>query len=145
MATEAVKERTRKAWRELGFFCGKDKVAKQWRVAGSVAGLRKFASLIRAYASNPVNDRLSEYMHLGPAMNLEIGTAEQTEITDQWIAGSLPDLLNLAGLIEVNVKPNVVGRRIALRSSYSTLAPYDLILDVREESFDPASEDATCR
>lgn len=145
MATEAVKDRTRRAWRELGFYCGKDKAAKEWRVVGSVAGLRKFAALVREYASNPAHDRLSEYMHLGPATNLEIGTSEQTEITDQWVAGSLPDLLNLAGLIELNVRANVVGRRIALRSSYSTLAPYDLILDVRDEAFDPASEDPSCR
>ena len=144
MATEAMKEQKRRAWRELGFFCGKDKAAKEWRVIGSVAGLKKFASLIRAYASNPAHDRLSEYMHLGPATNMEIGTAEQTEITDQSIAGALPDLLNLAGLIEMNVKTNVVGRRISLRSGYSPLAPYDLVLEVREQAFDPASADPTC-
>ncbi len=144
MLNEAAKERTRQAWRELGFFCGKDKVAKEWRVVGSVAGLRHFASLIRAYASDPEHDRFMECMDLGPAMNLQIGTWDQTEITDEWIAGALPDLLNLAGLIELNVKANVVGRRIALRSSYSPLAPYDLILDVREDAFDPASADPAC-
>ena len=144
MATEAVKEQRRKAWRELGFFCGKDKAAKEWRIVGSVAGLRGFAALIRTYASNPAHDRLSEYMHLGPVTNLEVGTWEQPDITDQGIAGSLPDLLNLAGLIELNVRANMVGRRIALRSSYSPLASYDLILEVRDEAFDPASADPAC-
>lgn len=141
MLNEGAKEHARRVWRELGFFCGKDKAAKEWRVVGSVVGLRKFASLIRTYASNPAHERLSEYMHLGPAMNLEIGTSEQTEITDQWIAGSLPDLLNLAGIIERNVQANVIGRRIALRSNYSPLAPYELILEVRDDAFDPASAD----
>ena len=112
--------------------------------ATKLADPRAFAALIRAYASNSAHDRLSEYMHLGPATNLEVGTWEQPDITDQGIAGSLPDLLNLAGLIELNVRANVVGRRIALRSSYSPLAPYDLILDVRDEAFDPASADPTC-
>lgn len=144
MATEAAKEVTRLAWRELGFFCGKNDAAKEWRIVGSVKGLRKFAAEIRAYASNPANDRLSEYTQLGPAMNLEIGTSHQTEITEQWIGGPLADLLRLATFIERSVQDNVVGKCVALRSNFSPMAPYELILDVRDESFDPASADPTC-
>lgn len=145
MANEAVKENTRRAWRELGFFCGLDKAAKEWRIVGSVKGLKKFAAEIRKYASNPANDRLSEYMHLGPAMNLEIGTLHQAEIADQWIGGPLPALIHLASLIDQSVQANMIGKRIALRSNFSPLAPYELILDVREDAFDPASADPTCR
>ena len=137
-------ESTRKAWRELGFFCGKNDAAKEWRIVGSVAGLRKFAAEIRAYASNPANDRLSEYAQFGPAMNLEIGTSHQPEITEQWIGGPVADLLRLATFIERSAQPNVVGKSVALRSNFSPMAPYELILDVREESFDPASADPTC-
>jgi hypothetical protein len=144
MASDAAKEVTRRAWRELGFFCGKNDAAKEWRIVGSVKGLRKFAAEIRAYASNPANDRLSEYTQLGPAMNLEIGTSHQTEITEQWIGGPLADLLRLATFIERSAQDNVVGKRVALRSNFSPMAPYELILDVREESFDPASADPTC-
>ena len=144
MATEAAKEVTRRAWRELGFYCGKNDAAKEWRIVGSVAGLRKFAAEIRAYASNPANDRLSEYTQLGPAMNLEIGTSHQTEITEQWIGGPLADLLRLATFIERSAQDNVVGKCVNLRSNFSPMAPYELILDVREESFDPASADPTC-
>ena len=144
MATEAAKEVTRRAWRELGFYCGKNDAAKEWRIVGSVKGLRKFAAEIRAYASNPANDRLSEYTQLGPAMNLEVGTSHQTEITEQWIGGPLADLLRLATFIERSVQDNVVGKCVALRSNFSPMAPYELILDVREESFDPASADPTC-
>ena len=93
-------ESTRRAWRELGFFCGRDSAAKEWRIVGSVKGLRKFAAEIRKYASNPANDRLSEYTQFGPAMNLELGTSHQSEITEQWIGGPLADLLRLATLIE---------------------------------------------
>ncbi len=144
MTTEAAKEVTRRAWRELGFYCGKNDAAKEWRIVGSVKGLRKFAAEIRAYASNPANDRLSEYTQLGPAMNLEIGTSHQTEITEQWIGGPLADLLRLATFIERSVQANVVGKCVNLRSNFSPMAPYELILDVREESFDPASADPTC-
>jgi hypothetical protein len=144
MASEATNEATRRAWRELGFFCGRDSAAKEWRIVGSVMGLRKFASDLRSYASNPAHDRLSEYTHFGPAMNLEIGTSHQTEITEQWIGGPLADLLRLATLIERSAQDNVVGKRIALRSNFSPMSPYELILDVRDEAFDPASADSTC-
>ena len=137
-------EVTRKAWRELGFYCGKNDAAKEWRIVGSVAGLRKFAAEIRAYASNPANDRLSEYAQFGPAMNLEIGTSHQPEITEQWIGGPVVDLLRLATFIERSAQPNVVGKSVALRSNFSPMAPYELILDVRDDAFDPASADPTC-
>jgi len=144
MPSEAANEATRRAWRELGFFCGRDKAAKEWRIVGSVKGLRKFASELRKYASNPAHDRMSEYMHLGPAMNLEVGTSHQAEISEQWIAGSLMDLQRLVVLIEGNVQANMVGKCIALRSSFSPLSPYELICDVRDDAFDPASADQTC-
>ena len=137
-------ETTRRAWRELGFFCGRNDAAKEWRIVGSVKGLRKFATEIRKYASNQANDRPSEYTHFGPAMNLELGTSHQPEITEQWIGGPLMDLLRLATFIERSVQANVVGKRIALRANFSPMAPYELILDVRDDAFDPASADPTC-
>ena len=144
MPSDATKEATRRAWRDLGVFCGRNDVEKEWRIVGSVKGLRMFAAEIRSYASNPVNDRLSEYTQFGPAMNLEIGTSHQTEITEQWIGGPLVELLRLATLIERSAQDNVVGKRIALRSNFSPMAPYELVLDVRDEAFDPASADPTC-
>jgi hypothetical protein len=144
MPSEATNEATRRAWRELGFFCDRNNAAKEWRIVGSVKGLRKFASEIRKYASNPANDRPSEYQHFGPHMSLEVGTWHQTEITEQWIGGPLTDLLRLAGLIERSVQDNVVGKRIGLRSSFSPMSPYELILEVRDEEFDPALADSTC-
>lgn len=141
MPSEAAKEAKRRAWRELGFFCGRDRAAKEWRIVGSVTGLRKFAAEIRKYASTPANDRLSEYMYFGPAMNLEIGTSHQPEITEQWIGGPLVDLLRLATLIEQSAQHNVVGKHIALRANFSPMAPYELILDVRDDAFDPGLAD----
>ena len=135
-------EATRRAWRALGFFCGRNDAAKEWRIVGSVAGLRKFAADVRKYASNPAHDRLSEYTQFGPAMNLEIGTSHQTEITEQWIGGPLVDLLRLATCIERSAQANVVGKCIALRSNFSPMAPYELILEVRDDAFDPGSADS---
>ena len=143
MPNGAANEATRRAWRELGFFCGRNAAAKEWRIVGSVKGLRKFAVEIRSYASNPANDRLSEYTHFGPSMNLELGTSHQTEITEQWIGGPLADLLRLATFIERSVQANVVGTCIALRANFSPMAPYELILDVRDDAFDPASANSS--
>ena len=61
MSSEAANDATRRAWRELRFFCGRNDAEKEWRIVGSVKGLRKFAAEIRKYASNPAHDRLSEY------------------------------------------------------------------------------------
>lgn len=144
MSNDAAKESTRRAWRELGFYCGRDKTAKEWRIVGSVAGLKKFAAEIRRYASNPAHNRLSEYMHLGPAMNLEICTSHQAEITDQWLGAPVMEFMHLAGLIDRSVQPNMIGKRIALRANFSPMAPYELILDVRDDAFDPASADPAC-
>jgi hypothetical protein len=77
-------------------------------------------------------------------MDLEVGTSHQPEITEQWIGGPLVDLLRLATLIEQSAQANVVGKRIALRANFSPIAPYEIILDVREDTFDPASADPTC-
>jgi len=71
-------------------------------------------------------------------MNLEVGTWHQTEITEQWIGGPLVELLRLATLIERSAQDNMVGKCIALRSSFSPMSSYELILDVRDEAFDPA-------
>ncbi len=98
--SEAANEATRRAWRARGFFCDRNHATKEWRVIGSVTGLRKFTSELRAYASNPANDRPAEYTHFGPAMNLEVGTWHQAEITEQWIGGPLVELRRLATLIE---------------------------------------------
>ena len=144
MPSDAAKESTRRAWRALGFFCGRNDTVKEWRIVGSVKGLRKFAAEIRKYTSNPANDRLSQFTQFGPRMNLEVGTSHQTEITEQWIGGPLVELLRLATLIERSAQDNVVGKRIALRSNFSPLAPYELILDVRDDAFDPALADPTC-
>jgi hypothetical protein len=74
-------------------------------------------------------------------MNFEVGPSHQTEITEQWIGGPLVELLRLATLIEQSAQNNVVGKHIALRSNFSPMAPYELILDIRDDAFDPALVD----
>lgn len=141
MPSEAVNEITRKEWRELGFFYDRDDDAKEWHLVGSVEGLLKFAKILHDYASNPKNDMLSEHDHFGPYMYLEIGTWSEPVITDHWIAGPLKNLLALSSLIEESIGNAKSGDVIHLRKTFSPTSPYELILGVRDNAFDPVSAD----
>ncbi len=144
MATEAVNEATRREWRKLGFFYDRDDHAKSWRIIGTAAGLGAFTKLVRAYASEPKHDALSVHEHFGPYMYLEIGTWRESEITDHWIAGPRTALGSLAQLIERSIQELPVGGLVSLREAFAPRSAYDLVLELRAESFDPAREDKEC-
>ena len=144
MPSAEANEATREEWRDLGLFHDRDDASNSWRIAGTVHGLRKFAGLVRDYASNPRNESLSEHEHFGPYMFLEIGTWSQPEITNHWIAGPLKDLSSLASLIESVADTSPVGERVSLRRLFAAESPYDLIVEVKDDAFDPAREDPQC-
>ena len=144
MPSEATNQATRREWRELGFFYDRDSDAQEWRIFGSVAGLRKFAQLVREYALNPRSDALSEHDHYGPYSYLEIGTWSDSEITDHWIAGPVRELLSLSSLIDDLLPHATAGDRFSLRKDYAPSSPYDLVLLVHDDAFDPARADTQC-
>lgn len=144
MASEKVNQATRKEWRDLGFFYERDDESKEWRILGSRSGIGKFANILREYSQNPVNLKLSEHEHLGPYSYLEIGTWTEAVITDHWIAGRLPDIARLAALVEEQASSSSIGDRIDLRRYYAPDAPYDLVIEIREDNFDPAKADKAC-
>jgi hypothetical protein len=144
VASEATNQATRCEWRELGFFYDRDDHAKAWRVIGTAAGLKAFAALIHAYASDPKHDALSEHQHFGPYMYLEIGTWSEPEITDHWIAGPRTALDALALEIERTIADLPVGDAVSLRQVFASSSAFDLVLERRAEPFDPAEEDKAC-
>jgi hypothetical protein len=139
-----VNEATRREWHELGFFYDRDDHSKSWRIVGTVAGLGAFAKLVRAYASEPKHAPLSEHEHFGPYMYLELGTWTEPEITDHWIAGPRTAMDSLAQLIERSILGLAVGGSASLREAFAPRSAYDLVLELRGEPFDPASEDKEC-
>ena len=143
MPAAEANEATRKEWRNLGFFYDRDDESNSWRIAGTVHGLRKFAGLVRDCALNPKNESLPEHEHFGPYMSLEIGTCSQPEITNHWIASPLEDLSTLASLIE---SVPIYRRLASAYSPFAFLLPthYDLIVEVKDDAFDPAREDPQC-
>jgi hypothetical protein len=142
--SDATNQATQQEWRELGFFYDRDDTAKEWRIVGSVHGLVTFARLIQDYAANPNNDAPSEHDHYGPYMYLEIGTWNEPTISDHWIAGRPSDLRRLSLLIRERLACATVGDRFTFRAVYAPSSPYDLVLDVRDDTFDPARADAHC-
>jgi hypothetical protein len=144
MPSQEVNEQTQAEWRSLGFFYDRDDTSHTWRIVGSAAGIERLTQLIRQYAHDPRNERLSEHEHYGPYQYLEIGTAARAEINAHWIAGSLAELANLASLIEQWLGRARVGDTISLRASYAPDSSHELMLELRDEAFDPAREDPHC-
>jgi hypothetical protein len=139
-----VNAATRREWRELGFFYDRDDRGKSWCIVGTRAGLGAFAECLRTYAANPKRQALSEHEHLGPYMHLKIGTWTDPQINDTWIAGPPGALNSLAQSIDRVVAEMEPGGAASLRHVFAPLAPYDLVLELRPDQFDPASEDKGC-
>jgi hypothetical protein len=140
MPIEDIRERTRRKWRELGFFCNRDDETKVWRLVGSRSGLMRFRDLLLEYANDPSNDYKSEHEHYG-GYCLEIMTWPEPGFDDHAIHGSLADLKRLAAIIEKRLAVAQPGDSICIQEEFAANSPYALILEVREDDFDPAQAD----
>jgi hypothetical protein len=127
----------RSGWRDLGFFYRRDDDSREWWIIGSLDGLHRFAQLINDYASDSGHEGLSEHVHLGPHLYLEIGTWDAPQITDHWIAGPLDELRSLARHIESSIDDLDIGDHLTVRDAFAPEAPYDLLLERRDAGFDP--------
>jgi hypothetical protein len=87
---------------------------------------------------------MSEHVHLGPYMYLELGSWPEPQITDHWIAGPLPALRDLAHVVRSKVASAAVGAAFSVRDAFAPGSPYDLVLELRADGFDPAKEDSAC-
>lgn|ERR1700690_196172 len=141
MPSQATNDATHREWRELGFYYDRDDAAKTWTLVGSRSGLLRFRDLLLAYAANESNDKESEHRHYGPYMYLEIMTWHEASFDDHAIRGPLPELNRLANLIENKIGAAKAGATITIRSEYSANSPYALVLEVRDDNFDPAEAD----
>jgi hypothetical protein len=139
---EALKEQTRREWRELGFFYGRSDPSKEWVIVGSREGLLRFRDLLLAYVADPRNEKKSEHEHYGPYSYLEIMTWPDPGMDGHAIHGSLSDLRRLAEIIDAKVDVASSGARITIRDEYAANAEFSLVLEMREDDFDPASADA---
>ena len=141
MLSDATNQATRREWRELGFFYDRDDRNKVWTLTGSCAGLLRFRDALCSYVADPRNERTSEHEHYGPYGYLEIMTWPTPGFDDHEIRGSLADLARLAAVVEKQLAAARPGSKIRIQEEFATDSPYVLILDVRENGFDPASAD----
>lgn len=136
-----VEAETRAEWQALGFFCDRDDSAEEWIVVGSRAGLACFSALLREYVADPSNAMLSEHEHYGPYLYLEVMTWTDAGMDDHSIHGTLQDLDRLAMLVDGRTAVLRPGERSRIREEFSATSRYSLVLDLREDGFDPASLD----
>jgi hypothetical protein len=141
MPSDAVNEKTREEWRALGFFYAVDHEAKVWTLVGSRAGLLCFRDTLRAYVADPRNALESEHEHYGPYMYLKVMTWPEAGFDNNAIRGPLADLARLAALVEGNLAASRPGSTVRIQDEFAADSPYTLVLEVREDSFDPAKAD----
>lgn len=144
MPSQEINEMTQREWRELGFYYDRDDDARHWILLGSKAGLLRFADALRTYAGNPQRTQISEHEHFGPYAYLEVGTWISPEITEHWIAGPLDDIHGLSETIRMHLNTAAVGDQISLRATFAPLSPFELVLVIQPDAFDPAKADAAC-
>jgi hypothetical protein len=141
MPSEEVNAATRKEWRDLGYFYDRNDSGKEWRLVGSRSGLLKFRDLLLRYAANPRNAENSEHDHYGPYMYLKVMTASEPGIDRDAVYGAVEDLRQLASLVETKLKNTRAGSVLRIQEEFTPDCEYSLLLDVRDESFDPGSAD----
>jgi len=141
MPSNQVNTRTREEWRSLGFFYDVDEHAQVWKFIGSRAGLLRFRDALSAYVADPRKASESEHEHYGPYMYLKIMTWRDTGIDKNAIRGPLPDLARLAAVVEARLATAKPGSVLRIQDEFAADSPYALVLEVREDSFDPATAD----
>jgi len=139
--SDATNRATRQEWRKLGFFYNRDDQAKLWRLIGSRSGLLRLRDALLAYAAEPLNADKGEHEHYGPYMYLEIMTWPEAGFDDHAIRGPLQDLKSLATIIENKLLTAQPGETVRIQTEFAANSPYALILEVREDGFDPAEAD----
>jgi hypothetical protein len=137
-----LREITKEEWRELGFYYEQDENDRHWKLVGSRSGLLRLTEILDEYCSNPRNEQISEHDHLGPYMYLKIITMDECVIEEGGIYGSILDLGRLSSIVREELNKAKQSDRIIIDRAYSEINNYKIVLEVREEGFDPASEDS---
>lgn len=134
-------ELTRDEWHELGFFYDYDKRKSCWRFVGSRQGLLRFVEILKSYAANPKNGKISEHDHYGPYSYLKLMTWPEAEITDSAICGTLSDFQTLAESIERKIHSSAVGSIFTVSDEFVADSKNTMQFEVQKDNFDPASAD----
>jgi hypothetical protein len=141
MPSEATNRATRREWRELGFFYDRDDENKVWKLTGSRAGLLRFRNALLSYVADPRNALDSEHEHYGPYSYLEVMTSPNPGFDRHAIHGRVADLARLSALIDAKLATARPDSTVRIREEFAPDSPYALVLDLRDDGFDPAAAD----
>jgi hypothetical protein len=129
-------------WRRLGFFYEIRDEDHLWYLAGSRDGLRRFHAILIDYANNPQYGEISAHEHYGPYMYLEIMTWGRPGIDDHSIFGRKEDIQRLAEIFMSKLKSTSAGNHFIIGNDYAPDIDYSILVEVKEDEFDPALLDA---
>jgi hypothetical protein len=141
MADDATNQATKLERRALGFFYDCDDQTRVWKLTGSRAGLLCFRDALLAYVADPRNVLKPEHIHYGPYGYLKVMTWPEAGLDEHSIRGPLTDLARLAKLVEAKLATVSPGSSVLIREEFAADSPYALVLDPREDGFDPAAAD----
>jgi hypothetical protein len=91
--------------------------------------------------ADPRNALESEHEHYGPYMYLKVMTWPEAGFDHNAIRGSLTDIARLAELVESKLASAQPGSAVRIHHEFAPDSPNALVLDVREDGFDPATAD----
>ncbi len=138
--TRITRPDTGEEWRTLGFYHEPDQSHHVWRLVGSVSGLRTIVRMLASQADKASGETLPAALVVGPFNDFYIRVWERAGIDDESIHGSADDLRRLSEIIEQKLSRAAVGAEIAIGNEYAANLEYTLLIAVRDEEFDPASQ-----
>src|SRR5205823_14310497 len=139
MPSDAANKATRREWRELGFFYDRDDQTRVWKLTSSRAGLLGFRDALLSYVADPRNALKSEHEHYGPYSYLEVMTWPEAGFDAHAIRGPLADLTRLAKPTEAKLATARPGPSLLLKKESAPDRLYCPALELREDTFDPAT------
>jgi hypothetical protein len=138
---QMTEDQIKQGWRKLGFFCEVDAEKRLWTLSGSRAGLLYFPDLLLGYINDPQNATDGSRQHYDPYGSLEIMTYPDAGFDGNSIRGSTAALTHLAELVEQKLAVAEAGDQIRIREEFAPESLFSLLLEVREDGFDPAAAD----
>lgn len=129
---------TIREWRELGFHYDCDNNRRAWTITGSVAGLARFAEILRRFASNPQNDVPLAHDHHGPYLYLKImNVPGERGFNSNAIFAPRREFDELADLICARLASATPGATFEFSQDFAPQSEYELRLQVAANDFDP--------
>lgn len=138
--TREYRPDTGEEWQALGFYHEPDQAHRVWRLVGSVSGLRTIVRMLASQADKASGETEPAALVVGPFNDFSIRIWERAGIDDESIHGSADDLRRLSEIIEQKLEGAAEGAEIAIGNEYAADLEYTLLIAVRDEEFDPASQ-----